>query len=111
MKIGWILFPLALCSYGYVTSNKQIPTFKTTPYTVSDSLKTAAFQVLENNCNACHLDKKPSFVFTPDNMNLLAASINVQVFVKGKMPKGRKNKLSSVDRETLKIWVNQVLDI
>jgi uncharacterized membrane protein len=88
---------------------KNTSVVDTVGYYQTDSLKTAAFQVLENNCNECHKDKKPTYVFTLDNMDFFAATINIQVFVKEKMPKGRKNELSPADRKTLQLWINQVL--
>ena len=91
-----------------VSTNHSSPS-NAGPYVSNDSLKTAAFQVLENNCNECHQDKKPNYLFTLDNMDFFAASINNQVFVKAKMPKGRKNKLSPKDKETLQKWVNRAL--
>ncbi len=73
----------------------------------ADSLKIAALTVLENNCNECHSKKKPAYFFTSKTMDYFVADINNQVFIKGKMPKGKKNQLTPNDREILKHWVEQ----
>jgi hypothetical protein len=71
----------------------------------ADSLKSAALIVLENNCNECHSKKEPAYYFTDKTMDYFVANINEEVFVTGKMPKGKKNVLSAEDRETLRLWV------
>ncbi|MFT5818828.1 MAG: putative membrane protein [Crocinitomix sp.] len=77
-----------------------------TPYQDStDSLKLAALTVLENNCNECHSKKKPEYYFTAKTMDYFAAKINVEVFISGKMPKGKKNVLTPEDKETLRLWL------
>ncbi len=73
----------------------------------ADSLKIAALTVLENNCNECHSKKKPAYYFTTKTMDYFVADINKEVFIKGKMPKGKKNKLTPEDKETLRLWVEQ----
>lgn len=75
----------------------------------TDSLKLEALTVLENNCNECHSEKKPSYYFTAKTMDYFVAEINIEVFITGKMPKGKKNKLTAEDRETLRLWVEQTM--
>jgi hypothetical protein len=65
----------------------------------------AALLVLENNCNECHSKKKPEYYFSEQTMDYFAAEINMEVFIKGKMPKGKKNAMSADDRKTLQLWV------
>lgn len=54
------------------------------------SLKQKAFIVLKNKCNTCHATKRRVDIFTISNMDSLKFEINNQVFIKRKMPKGKK---------------------
>lgn len=82
----------------YIHSEKKI---------VTDE-KTEALTVLENKCNACHSQKKRQQVFTLDNMDALALTIYDQVFIKKRMPKGRKIKLTEPEFDALKKWLNTI---
>ncbi len=83
-----------------------------TPYqdTTKKQIKDSALVVLKNKCNECHLKKKPTYVFTSDNMNLFVYDIKKQVFVKEKMPKGRGNELTDKEKATLKKWVTLMIE-
>ncbi len=72
----------------------------------TDTLKKAAFLVLETKCNECHSKKKPTYIFTKENMNGFANDIYKQVFDKGKMPKGKENKLTEEERNRLYDWLS-----
>lgn len=76
---------------------------------VQTGLKTAAFKILVKQCNFCHATKRRQDVFTMQNMDSLAIDINEQVFIKNKMPKGRKNKLSEQEVLALKNWLDTVV--
>lgn len=78
-------------------------------YSNQEDLKANAFKVLTAQCNVCHATKKRQDIFTFGNMESLASDINKQVFLKKKMPKGRKNKLSEQEILALKNWLNSVL--
>ena len=67
--------------------------------------KTEAFKILENKCNVCHVKRNRSKIFTQDNMNLFAYDIHSQVFVKKRMPKGKKIELTNAEFITLKNWL------
>ncbi len=54
------------------------------------SLKQKAFIVLKKKCNTCHATKRRVDIFTISNMDSLKFEINNQVFIKRKMPKGKK---------------------
>ena len=69
-----------------------------------------AFVVLRSKCNTCHATKKRTEVFTKENMSKFAPEIYEQVFVKKKMPKGRKVKLTENETLLLKRWLKTVLD-
>jgi len=58
----------------------------------------------------CHATKKHTDIFTLKNMNSLAIEINRQVFVKRKIPKGRKTKLTEEEEELqLEVWPNATI--
>lgn len=67
--------------------------------------KFAAFQVLNTKCNICHRKQNKKKVFTLDNMETFANKINTQVFIRKRMPKGNKVKLTSQESTTLKNWL------
>jgi len=73
------------------------------------SPKAIAFGVLQTKCNICHATKKKTDIFTLENMDSLAADIHKQVFVKKKMPKGRKVKLTEEETNALKRWFETIL--
>ncbi len=71
-------------------------------------LKKEVYFILNTKCNFCHVQKKNRITFTLDNMNNFSTSIEQQVFIKKKMPKGRKNKLNIAEEEKLKTWLNSL---
>ena len=75
---------------------------------IGNQTKTAkkeAYLVLNTKCNFCHSVKKNRTIFSLENMDGLAKAIEFQVFTKKKMPKGRKNKLSSLEETQLLNWI------
>ncbi|MBL4594109.1 MAG: hypothetical protein JKX68_09880 [Flavobacteriales bacterium] len=64
-----------------------------------------AYQVLTNKCNVCHKTQNPRKVFTRENMNALAPKIYKQVFVRKRMPRGNKIKLTNVEYAILENWL------
>ena len=72
------------------------------------SIKGDAFLVLELKCNSCHERKNRTKTFTLANMNGFAVKINEQVFIKQRMPKGRKIKLTVDDKLKLRKWLKTV---
>ncbi|KAA2217203.1 MULTISPECIES: hypothetical protein [Maribacter] len=68
--------------------------------------KKAAFQILENKCNVCHNVRNKRRVFTPENMNTWANDIYTQVYIKKRMPKGKKIKLTSTEYQDLLTWIS-----
>lgn len=69
--------------------------------------KEKAFKVLQTKCNVCHAIKKKVDIFTFENMDSLAYDINKQVFIKKKMPKGKKIKLTTSEKNDLSLWIEQ----
>jgi|TARA_E500000318_G_C3389504_1_gene145389 uncharacterized membrane protein len=68
--------------------------------------KPEAFQILNNKCNVCHRKRNKRRVFTTVNMNTWADDIYTQVFVKKRMPKGKKIKLTSKEYQDLLTWIS-----
>ncbi len=67
--------------------------------------KTKAFEILETKCNICHIKQNRKKVFSLENMNVFAPKIEEQVFVKKRMPRGKKIKLTDKEYEQLYIWI------
>ncbi len=77
--------------------------------TIQEDLKERAFSALRDKCNVCHAAKKKTDIFTLINMDSFAPDIHKQVFVKRKMPKGRKIKLTDDERNQLQVWLDETL--
>ncbi|MFX0558312.1 hypothetical protein ACOCEA_16040 [Maribacter sp. CXY002] len=97
---------ISFISYSVVAQNKIILDRSTNQGFIIK--KTAAYYVLTNKCNICHAAKKRQSIFTLHNMDSLSEAINLQVFIKKKMPKGKKNKLTLEDERQLKAWLNSL---
>ncbi len=74
------------------------------PQDANDSLKRAAFEVLDSKCNVCHRKQNPFKVFSIKNMEKRAPKIYTQVIVKRRMPKGTKIRLTNEEYVTLEKW-------
>lgn len=89
-----------------ITEDSKLKTgFKTNNQT---SLKQKAFVVLRDKYNVCHVSKKRLALFTLANMDSLQLEINNQVFIKRKMPKGKRNMLSISEEKDLLNWLKQL---
>lgn len=80
-----------------------------TGISIQEDIKELAFSVLRDKCNVCHATKKKTDIFTLENMDSLAPDIHKQVFIKRKMPKGRKVKLTEKEMEALREWMSAVI--
>jgi len=78
----------------------------TTILTTSETPKEKAFLILENKCNVCHTEQNKRRVFTQENMDVLANDVYKQVFIKKRMPKGKKIKLTSQEYQNLPTWIS-----
>jgi len=66
--------------------------------TIQDpDIKQEVLQILISKCNVCHRSRNPGKVFTLDNMDNLAPKIHHQVFVRKRMPKGKKIILNQIE--------------
>lgn len=74
--------------------------------TKTDSVKESAFQILSNKCNECHVKRNRKRLFTKNNMDNWADDVYNQVFIKRRMPKGNKIKLSAQDYQNLLTWIS-----
>ncbi len=79
--------------------------FKIVMQMQQNTVKERAFIVLRDKCNSCHATKTRLIIFTLGTMDSLHLDINTQVFIKRKMPKGKKNNLSEKEEIDLKIWL------
>lgn len=92
---GILFILLGLCASN---AQAQSPAAKMTDST---------WEVLEVRCNECHREKKKEWVFNRKTVHYLASSINEQVFIKKKMPKG-KPKLTEEESQTLQDWLDSL---
>jgi uncharacterized membrane protein len=67
-----------------------------------------SFTILKSKCNVCHVKRNRSKIFTLENIDGFSLEINEQVFIKKRMPKGNRIKLSEEERIKLKNWLNTV---
>ena len=78
------------------------------PLMVNDlrmDVKQEAFNILKAKCNVCHRRQNPFKIFSLKNMDKNAPRIHQQVFIKRRMPKGDKIKLSDQEYQTLNQWL------
>lgn len=73
-----------------------------------DPIEERAFTVLTNKCNVCHEIRNRRRVFTEDNMNGWSNDVYKQVFIKKRMPKGKKIKLTSEEYQDLLTWISSI---
>jgi uncharacterized membrane protein len=103
ISLGFALIVIAFSSF----TTFDVPATAETSVQASDpgeDVKSAALKVLQLKCNTCHVRQNPGKVFTPSNMNTLASKINEQVFVKKRMPRGKR--LTNEEYTTLQTWLN-----
>jgi len=103
----WRCIFLGLAS-SFISLNES-ERFIPSQFLYQDDKRVEAFTVLQEKCNACHATKRKTDIFTLVNMDSLAADIHKQVFVKKKMPKGRKVKLTAAETQHLKVWLDATL--
>ncbi len=79
-----------------------------TPIIVENSVrseKTTAYEILNKKCNVCHARRNKRRVFTLENMTPWVDDIYTQVFIKKRMPKGKKIKLTTTEYQQLLTWI------
>jgi len=72
---------------------------------IHDDVSARALEVLKTKCNVCHVKQNPRKVFTRENMRSLAPKIHRQVFIKKRMPRGKKIKLTDEEYQILSTWI------
>lgn len=78
-------------------------------YTVlKDPTKQRALSILSNKCNASHAKRNRRRVFTEDNMNDWSNDVYKKVFIKKRLPKGKKIKLTSQEYQDLLTWIGSI---
>jgi len=70
-----------------------------------DDVNARALEVLQTKCNVCHVKQNPRKVFTRQNMSGFAPKIYKQVFIKKRMPRGKKIKLTDEEYQILSSWI------
>lgn len=100
-----ILIFFSLTAFTFNRSHSLISPYQSE----KDQIKQEAFTVLNAKCNACHKLQKPDYIFTLNNMNAFAETINKQVFIKKKMPKGKDFTLTTQESNALKVWLDNCL--
>lgn len=70
-----------------------------------DSTRSKAFQVLVQKCNVCHVKQNQNKIFSTQNMDDWADEIYDQVFIRKKMPRGKKYKLTDQEYRNLHNWI------
>lgn len=78
------------------------------PMAINKSQKNEALQILEDKCNVCHRKRNKRGVFTSSNMNHWSKDIYKQVFIKKRMPKGKKTKLTNSEYQKLLTWITSI---
>lgn len=73
---------------------------------VTEDPKGRAFYILENKCNVCHRKRNKRRVFTPEKMDGWANDVYEQVFLRKRMPQGRKIKLTPQESKDLLTWIS-----
>ncbi|WP_298504408.1 hypothetical protein [uncultured Maribacter sp.] len=72
----------------------------------TNSTKDKAFKILTNKCNICHKSRNRRRVFTQENMDAWSQDVYKQVFIKKRMPKGKKTKLTNEEYQDLLTWIS-----
>lgn len=97
---------LIVLSASELSLSKKLGNHYETVSKSEDPARAKAFEVLTNKCNVCHTKRNKRRVFTTDNMDSFAQDVYKQVFVKKRMPKGKKIKLSSQEYQDLLTWIS-----
>lgn len=91
--------------YEFVEANSKLTEKYASNYALKDP-KERAFEILKIKCNVCHRKRNKRHVFTLENMSPMANDIYKQVFIKKRMPKGKKIKLAYDEYQDLLTWVS-----
>lgn len=105
VTLGLVLIHLPLpSSYGF--SKGAFSSIQNLVDSPPDTdLKKQVFTILDTKCNVCHRKQNPFKIFRLKNMDKHAPKIYEQVFIKRRMPKGDKIKLTEQEYQTLKQWL------
>lgn len=109
--VNFLMGIIILISINSVETYKsiQVNYESSEPFTINDITEYSnekAYEILNNKCNVCHRKRNRRRIFTKENMDTWANDIYKQVFIKKRMPKGKKIKLSSNEYHELLIWIS-----
>ena len=96
---------LSINTYSKIETNSKLTIIKNSS-NLENEYKTKAFKILDNKCNVCHRKRNKRRIFSEDNMDNWANDIYKQVFVKKRMPKGNKIKLTTKEYQELLTWIS-----
>ncbi len=102
------IFITLFITIGFLSLNETPTTEEvqaTLPRAIHDDTSARALEVLQTKCNVCHVRQNPCKVFTRENMDGFAPKIHRQVFIKKRMPRGRKIKLTAEEYQILLTWI------
>lgn len=85
--------------------SKSLGTTHPLPIHNQSIVKKTAFEILKTKCNICHIKQNRKKIFSLENMNVFASKIEEQVFVKKRMPRGKKIQLNEEEYAQLYIWI------
>lgn len=71
-------------------------------------IKAKAYKFLTNERNVCLSKRNISRVFAKENMNGWSTDVHTQVFIKKRMPYGKKMKHTSEDYQDLLTWISSL---
>ena len=109
MKILFILgFTAVSLTVISPMKSKSLGTKKTYPPSNHNVIKIKAFEILNTKCNICHVKQNKKKIFTLKNMDIFAAKVEEQVFIKKRMPRGKKNKLTDKEYQQLSTWIKSL---
>ncbi len=108
-----IIISITMMLFNSVNTNQYVMTKNTqNTNSVTNNLTTYSdikvFQILENKCNVCHRKRNKRRIFTQQNMYTWKNDIYQQVFVKKRMPKGKKVKLTTEEYQELLAWISSI---
>lgn len=97
-----ILLALACTPFFLPSEQKEVLSNKSFQET---DLRVEAHKILVTKCNDCHQNKNRYNVYTLENMDSFGVDIYKQVFIKKRMPKGKKNNLTQEEYDQLEEWL------
>jgi len=74
-----------------------------------EEMQSKILTILSDKCNVCHSKQNPRKVFNDSNVYIYAPEIWKQVFIKKRMPRGKKIVLTALEKDMLQTWLQKQL--